>query len=173
MKKSQIAKAVDQVERLPAFVRNRAFNFMIGRVVPFVGTSGLRITKATKNEWVASLENRRKVGNHLKQIHACAMILIGETIGVMIMAMNLPGDRIPLVKNIEADFVKRSTGKLTGVVNLTDEQIEFIQREPKGELELEVIVTDEADVNPVLIRVTTAWIPKKSPAGDAENTSAT
>ena len=173
MKKSQIARAVEKVDRLPEFARNRVFNMMIGRVVPFVGTSGLRITKATNNEWVASLENRRKVGNHLKQIHACAMILIGETIGVMIMAMNLPGDPIPLVKNIEADFVKRSTGKLTGVVNLTDEQIEFIQREPKGELELEVTVTDEADVNPVLIRVTTAWIPKKSPAGDAANTSAT
>ena len=168
MKKSQIAKAVDQVERLPEFLRNRAFNILIGRVVPFVGTAGLKITKATNNEWVASLENRRKVGNHLKQIHACAMILIGETIGVMIMAMNLPGDRIPLVKNIEADFVKRSTGKLTGVVNLTAEQIEYIQREPKGELELEVTVTDEADINPVLIRVTTAWIPKPSPE-DASN----
>lgn len=163
MKKSQIAKAVDQVERLPEFARNRVFNMLIGRVVPFVGTAGLKITKATSNEWIASLDNRRKVGNHLKQIHACAMILIGETIGVMIMAMNLPGDRIPLVKNIEAGFVKRSTGKLTGVVNLTDEQIEFIQREPKGELELEVTVTDEADINPVLIRVTTAWVPKNPP----------
>ena len=163
MKKSQIAKAVDQVERLPEFARTRVFNMLIGRVVPFVGTAGLKITKATSNEWIASLDNRRKVGNHLKQIHACAMILIGETIGVMIMAMNLPGDRIPLVKNIAADFVKRSTGKLTGVVNLTDEQIEFIQREPKGELELEVTVTDEADINPVLIRVTTAWVPKNPP----------
>ena len=90
MKKSQIAKAVDQVERLPEFARNRVFNMLIGRVVPFVGTAGLKITKATSNEWIASLDNRRKVGNHLKQIHACAMILIGETIGVMIMAMNLP-----------------------------------------------------------------------------------
>ena len=169
MKKSQIAKAVDQVERLPEFLRNRALNILIGRVVPFVGTAGLKITKATNNEWIASLDNRRKVGNHLKQIHACAMILIGETIGVMIMAMNLPGDRIPLVKNIEADFVKRSTGKLTGVVNLTAEQIEYIQHEPKGELELEVTVTDEANVNPVLIRITTAWIPKSSPKDASDN----
>lgn len=161
MKKSQIAKAVDRVQRLPAFAQNRALNFMIGRAVPFVGTSGLRITKATKNEWVATLDNRRKVGNHLKQIHACAMILIGETIGVMIMAMNLPGDRIPLVKNIEADFVKRSTGRLTGVVRLSDEQITHIHKEPKGELTVEVIVTDEADVNPVILRITTAWVPRE------------
>lgn len=160
MKKSQIAKAVDKVERLPSFARQPVFNFMIGRTVPFVGTSGLRITKATKNEWAATLDNRRRVQNHLKQIHACGMILIGETIGVMIMAMNLPGDRIPLVKSIQADFVKRSSGSMTGVVKLSDEQIESIQREPKGEIELEVVVTDEADVNPILLRVTAAWVPK-------------
>jgi len=164
VKKSQIAKAVDRVERLPAFARNRALNIMIGRAVPFVGTSGLRITKATNNEWIATLDNRRKVGNHLKQIHACAMILIGETIGVMIMAMNLPGDRIPLVKNIEADFVKRSSGKMTGVVKLTDEQIALIHNEPKGELELEVVVTDESGESPVLLRITTAWVPKNRDA---------
>lgn len=161
MQKSRIASAVEKVDRLPAFIRQPAFNFMIGRAVPFVATSKLRITKATKNEWSAALDNKRRVQNHIKQIHACAMMLIGETIGVMIMAMNLPGDRIPLVKNIEADFVKRSTGKMTGVVKLTDEQIEMIQREPKGEVELEVIITDEADVNPLLMRVTAAWIPKE------------
>lgn len=162
LKKSRIARAVDQVERLPAFARERAFNFLIGRAVPFVGTSRLRITKATKNEWVAVLDNRRKVQNHLRQIHACGMILIGETIGVMIMAMNLPDDRIPLVKNIGADFVKRSTGKMTGVVRLSDEQIALIQREPKGEITLDVEVTDEADVNPVLLRITAAWVLKDS-----------
>ena len=166
MQKSRIAKAVDQVQRLPAFARYPVFNLMIGRTVPFVGTSKLRITKATNNEWVATLDNRRRVQNHLKQIHACAMMLIGETIGVMIMAMNLPGDRIPLVKNIEADFVKRSTGKMTGKVKLSDEQIAFIQSEPKGEVILEVLITDEAGVSPLLMRVTAAWVPKDSSSRD-------
>ena len=160
MKKSQIALAVEKIDRLPGFLRNRVFNLMIGRTVPFVGTSGLKIVKATKNEWVATLGNKRKVQNHLKQIHACGMILIGETIGVMIMAMNLPGDRIPLVKNIQADFVKRSTGAMTGVVSLTDRQIEMIRNEPKGEIELDVAITDEANINPVFIKITAAWIPK-------------
>ena len=160
MKKSQIALAVEKIDRLPGFLRNRVFNLMIGRTVPFVGTSGLKIVKATNNEWVATLGNKRKVQNHLKQIHACGMILIGETIGVMIMAMNLPGDRIPLVKNIQADFVKRSTGAMTGVVSLTDSQIEMIRNEPKGEIELDVAITDEANINPVFIKITAAWIPK-------------
>ena len=161
MKKSRIAKSVDQVNRLPSFMRNKVFNLMIGRAVPFVGTSGLKIDKATNNEWVATLTNRRKVQNHLKQIHACGMILIAETVGVMIMAMNLPGDRIPLVKNIDASFVKRSTGSMTGVVKLSDDQIAMIHREPNGEVDLDVEITDEAQVNPVIVRVTAAWIPKE------------
>lgn len=160
MKKSPIAKAVDQSNRLPASLQNKALNLMIGRAVPFVGTSGLKIVKASNNEWIATLPNRRKVQNHLKQIHACGMILIGETIGVMIMAMNLPGDRIPLVKRIEADFIKRSTGAMTGVVSLTDAQVEMIRTEPKGEVEMDIAITDEAEINPVIVKVTAAWIPK-------------
>ena len=160
MKKSRIAASVEKVDRLPLFMRNKVFNLMIGRVVPFVGTSGLRIDKATNNEWVATLANRRKVQNHLKQIHACGMVLIAETIGVMIMAMNLPNDRIPLVKKIEADFVKRSTGSMTGVVSVTDAQIQLIHDEPKGEIQLDVVITDEAEVVPVIVKVTAAWIPK-------------
>ena len=89
------------------------------------------------------------------------MILIAETVGVMIMAMNLPGDRIPLVKNIDASFVKRSTGSMTGVVKLSDDQIAMIHREPNGEVDLDVEITDEAQVNPVIVRVTAAWIPKE------------
>jgi len=160
MKKSRIAASVDKVNRLPLFMRNKVFNLMIGRVVPFVGTSGLRIDKATNNEWVATLANRRKVQNHLKQIHACGMVLIAETIGVMIMAMNLPNDRIPLVKKIEADFIKRSTGSMTGVVSVNDAQIQMIQDEPKGEIELDIVITDEVEVVPIIVKVTAAWIPK-------------
>ncbi len=169
VQKSRIANVVEKVDRLPPFIRQRVFNILIGRAVPFVGTAGLNVTRATSNEWVATLNNRRKVQNHLKQIHACGMVLIGETIAVMIMAMNLPGDRIPLVKNIAADFVKRSSGSMTGVVRLSDEQIAVIRQEPKGEITLDVEITDEAEVNPVLLRVTAAWVPKESSSTTGQN----
>jgi hypothetical protein len=78
----------------------------------------------------------------------------------MIVAKSLPADKLPLVKNINADFVKRSTGALRGRVVLTEKQIDYIQNSEKGEIPLDVEITDEADVNPVLVTVTAVWIPK-------------
>ena len=49
---------------------------------------------------------------------------------------------------------------MTGVVNLTDAQLEMIRTEPKGEVEMEIAITDEAEINPVIVKVTAAWIPK-------------
>ncbi|PJF32799.1 MAG: DUF4442 domain-containing protein, partial [Phototrophicales bacterium] len=79
------------------------------------------------------------------------MVVVAETVAVMMTAMNLPHDRIPLVKRIDAQFVKRSEGKIRAVAKLTDEQIQFIRTTPKGDLEIEVLVTDEEKKQPVLV----------------------
>lgn len=161
MKRSQVYNILSSIEKYPAFIRNRAKNFAIGRAVPFVNTAGLVFEKTEDTEWVASIANRTKVRNHLRQLHACAMVLLAETIAIMIVAKSLPADKLPLVKNINADFVKRSTGALRGRVLLTEKQIDYIQNSEKGEIPLEVEITDETGVQPVLVTVTAVWIPKK------------
>ena len=97
----------------------------------------------------------------MRQLHACAMVLLAESIAILIVAKSLPADKLPLVKNINADFVKRSTGTLRGRVTLTEKQIDYIQNSDKGEIPLEVEIIDEAGIEPVKIIVTAVWIPKK------------
>jgi len=159
--KSQLARSIEKIEKLPKFLQNSARNIALGLTVPFVGKAGIKFEKTEPQEWAATLTNKRKVQNHLKQIHACGMVLLAETLGVMIMAVNVDNDKIPLVKNIDAKFVKRSTGSMRGVVRLTDEQLTIIQNNEKGEMEVEVKITDEAGVQPIIVKVTSAWIPKK------------
>lgn len=159
--KSQLARSLEKIEKLPKFLQNSARNIALGSTVPFVGKAGIKFEKTDPKEWVATLANKRKVQNHLKQIHACGMVLLAETLGVMIMAINVDNDKIPLVKSIDATFVKRSTGSMRGVVRLTDEQLTFIQNNEKGEMEVEVEITDEAGVQPIIVKITSAWIPKK------------
>jgi len=161
MKQSQIYHTIRKLNKLPAFLQTFMKSFFIGRAVPFVGTSGLRFEKTTTHEWMASIPNSPKVRNHLGQLHACGMILLAESIAILIVAMNLPDDKLPLVKNINASFVKRSTGGLRGIVRLTDQQIKFIQSSEKGELPLEVEILDRAEIQPIIITVTAVWIPKK------------
>lgn len=159
--KSQLARSLEKIEKLPKFLQNSARNIALGSTVPFVGKAGIKFEKTELQEWVATLANKRKVQNHLKQIHACGMVLLAETLGVMIMAVNVDNNKIPLVKSIDAKFVKRSTGSMRGVVRLTDDQLAIIQNNEKGEMEVEVEITDEAGVQPIIVKVTSAWIPKK------------
>ncbi len=91
MKRSQVYNILEKIEKFPAFTHKGLKNFMIGRAVPFVRTSGVKFECTDDKEWIAHIANRGKVRNHLRQLHACAMVLLAETIAIMIVAKNLPG----------------------------------------------------------------------------------
>lgn len=149
------------VQQLPSFLRNRARNIALRRAVPFLGTTKLRFHQTEPEIWEVSVRNQRRVQNHLGQIHACVMVLLAETIGVMICTHNMPGGRIPLVKKLDARFVRRSEGAMRAVVRLDATQRQYIVDNEKGEMDLDVTVTDESGEQPVLVTVTTAWIPRR------------
>ena len=161
MERSQVYNIISRLDKFPSSIKNAAKTFAIGRAVPFVNTAGIRLEKTSDTEWIANIKNRRSVRNHLAQLHACAMVLLAETIAILIVAKSLPADKLPLVKNINADFVKRSEGDLRGKVQLTNKQIEYIKSAEKGELPLDVEITDSSGNQPVLVKVTAVWIPKK------------
>ena len=156
-----IADALARIERLPAFLRPWATNFAFHRAVPYVGTTKIDYERVTPTEWIASVPNKRSVRNHLKQVHAGAMITVAESVAVTMMAQNLPPDRLPLVKSINAQFVRRSSGRIRAVARLTDAQLHLIQTEPKGEITIDVHVTDETGEQPILVTVVPAWTTRK------------
>lgn len=88
------------------------------------------------------------------------MLLLAESAAVFLTSHNLTDDKLPLVKRIEADFVKRSQGDLKAVATLSQEQIEMIRTTEKGETIINVMVTDANNNQPVLVKVTSAWITK-------------
>lgn len=158
---NRVTRAVRTIEKFPAFMQSWVRDFAFGRTVPYVGMTGVHFEKMAANEWIAEVKNRKRARNHIRQVHAGAMVVVAETVAVMMTAMNLPHDRTPLVKRIDAQFVKRSEGTIRAVARLTDEEIRFIRETPKGDLEIEVLVTDDEQKQPVLVRVTSAWIPKE------------
>jgi uncharacterized protein (TIGR00369 family) len=158
---NKLSRVLGKINRLPLFTRSFVTKWIIGLGVPYIRTTGIQFEKTSTTEWTATLKNKRRVRNHLKQVHAGAMVLLAETVAVFLTALNLPNDRIPLVKKIEADFVKRSTGGLRATASLSAHQIDLIQCSGKGEIVIEVHLTDETGIQPVIIKVTAAWITKK------------
>lgn len=158
---SQLGAGVAQIKKLPAFIQPFVMTKLFGSKIKFAGHSGVKFEKLTHNECVVSLKNKKKVQNHIGGIHAAAMALLTETATGFVFGMNVPKDKLPLIKKMDIDYVRRSAGDMKAVACLSDQQIEFIQSSEKGEIVVPVTITDEDNAEPIKASMTWAWTAKR------------
>jgi acyl-coenzyme A thioesterase PaaI-like protein len=158
---NNLTRVISKFAFLPPALRATVVSGIFGRVVPFVGTSGLRYEELTPERVVVSIRNRRPVQNHIKGVHAAAMALLAETATGFAVGMNLPDDKLPLIKSLKVDYLKRTQGDMRAVATLTPEQVELIRNTPKGEVLVPVMVTDESGEEPVRCEMLWAWVSKQ------------
>ena len=157
---NRMSKMIQMIDKIPVgktFFRSK----VLGNVVPFTGNSSLNFEKISPEEVVISLKNIRSVQNHIKQVHACAMALVIETATGFVVGMNVPDDKILLIKEMNLKYVKRSSGKVIATASLTQAQIDEIKNEPKGDITVPVILTDDEGNEPVKAEAIWAWREKK------------
>ena len=157
---NQLKRVVESSKWLPANVRATVVSKILGKVVPYVGTSGLLYEEITSERVIVSIRNQHKVQNHIKNVHAAAMALLAETATGFVVGINLPDDKLPLIKSLKVDFYKRTQGDMRAVATLTPEDVARITSEPKGELWVPVTVTDESGNEPIKCEMLWAWVPK-------------
>jgi acyl-coenzyme A thioesterase PaaI-like protein len=164
-----LCRIVTKLDSLPDAVRPRALSLFFGRTVRFAGTAGIRVEKLTTSESVLVLKNRGKVQNHIHSIHAAAMALLAESATGFLVAMNVPDSRVPVIKTLHIDYVKRASGDLRAHATLTAEQINQMLNHEKGEVTVAVTVTDSKGVEPIQCQMVWAWTPKirRVESGDA------
>lgn len=151
-----------RVARLPSGWQARVLSLVFGRIVPFVGTAGLRFEQVSGERLVVTLRNRRKVQNHIHGVHAAAMALLAETASGFVVAMNMPDAQLMLLKSMQMDYLQRAQGDLRAEAVLSREQIAEILAQDKGEVWVDVKVTDASGAEPVVCALCWAWIPKKT-----------
>lgn len=158
---NRMARTVASLDRVPAplagWVRSKA----LGRAVRFAGTAGLEFREVGPARVVVAIANRGKVQNHIGGVHAAAMALLAETATGFVVGMNLPDDKLPLIKTLSIDYLRRAQGGLVATAHLAPEQIEALFTEPKGEVLVPVEVKDESGAEPIRCAMTWAWVPKK------------
>jgi acyl-coenzyme A thioesterase PaaI-like protein len=157
---NQLKRVVESSKWLPANVRATVVSKILGKVVPYVGTTGLLYEEITSERVIVSIRNQHKVQNHIKNVHAAAMALLAETATGFVVGINLPDDKLPLIKSLKVDFYKRTQGDMRAVATLTPEDVARIATEPKGELWVPVTVTDESGNEPIKCEMLWAWVPK-------------
>ena len=158
---NRLQRVLNPIEKLPGPVRTKARSMAIGKVVPFVGTADLVCEALGPDGGVFTIANKKKVQNHISGVHAAAMALLAETATGLTLGVHVPDDKLPLLKSMHIDYVKRAQGDLRAEAKLTLEQIERVHTEPKGSVNVAVTVTDESGSEPIKCEMIWAWIPKK------------
>lgn len=158
--KNQLAKIVEKLDSKPKWIRKTLLNYALGSTIKFIGTAGLKCLKLTCKESIFLLKNKKKVQNHIGSVHAAATSLVAETASGLLLGMNIPDDKTPVLKTMHIDYVKRSTGDLTAKAIISDEQIEMLHEQEKGDTVIHVTVVDSKGVEPVNCQMTWAWTPK-------------
>ncbi|WP_166266808.1 DUF4442 domain-containing protein [Marinobacter caseinilyticus] len=158
---NRLAGIVSRINKLPEFARSRALSLFFGKAVPFTGTVGIRIEALDQNRCIISVANKRRVQNHIKGVHAVASLLLAESATGFLVGLNVPDDKIPVIKTVHADYTRRATGDIKVEAFLTPEQQARIRTEDKGETSVGVTIRDSDNLEPIKVDMIWAWTPKR------------
>ena len=126
------------------------FSFMVGRAARYTGTIGARVESLETGRGVVTMKDRASVRNHLKSVHAIALMNLGEfATGVTVM-YQVDGRGRGILKHIGMDYLKKSRGTITATCEAV------VPTEPgKHDLKVDGVLTDES--GDIVAKVHATW----------------
>jgi len=152
---------VEKVNKAPHFMQSFLLTTFFNSKVKFAGTTGIKIEKVTHQQTILSLKNKKSVQNHIGGIHAIAAAVLAESATGIVFGMNVPDDRVPLLKSMTVNYQRRMQGNLKAEANLTADKIRMIEQQEKGDLTVPVTITDDSGEMPIVCEMEWAWVSKK------------
>jgi acyl-coenzyme A thioesterase PaaI-like protein len=110
-----LVKWWNKLQTFPA--GDRLFSFALGRIAPYSGSISARVEALSPGHAIVSIKDRRKIRNHLKSIHAIALVNLGEIATGLAVLSTVPDTMRGIVLGLEAEYIKKARGKLTATAN--------------------------------------------------------
>ena len=92
---------------------HRIFSYLIGRQARYTGTIGARVVELEHGLAVVEMADRTAVRNHLKSVHAIALMNLGELCTGLTVMHQIDGKGRGIVKNLSMEYIKKARGTIT------------------------------------------------------------
>lgn len=147
---SNIMRAWQKLSKWPA--GSWLFSLGLGKIAPYSGSIGARVLELRPGFARVSLRDRRKVRNHLRSIHAIALVNLGEIATGLAVLSTISSDMRGIVTGIQAEYLKKARGTLIAEADFQKSQ--SLQDDTPCEVEAEL----RDSSGEIVTRVRATWL---------------
>ena len=140
MAKDQLAtlrKTWDRLSVVPG--GKKAFSKIVGKMAPYTGTVDPRVLDLRRGYAKVRMKDKKGVRNHLKSIHAIALMNLAEASSGLAFTYSLPPQSRAILTGLSIDYRKKARGTLIAECHCA-----IPETNERAEYEIEVTTRDEA-----------------------------
>ncbi|MCC6809391.1 MAG: DUF4442 domain-containing protein [Deltaproteobacteria bacterium] len=111
--KNLIRAQWDTIAKMPG--GKLVFSKLVGVAAAYTGTINARVEELREGYSRVTMADRPAVRNHLKSVHAVALVNLAELTGNVALAYSLPGDARFIVAGLSIEYIKKARGRITAI----------------------------------------------------------